>query len=94
MTTEDRLDRLEHWTAALVEERRKDREEYKSLWRDAQAQIRENNRQIADLGIRIRDLAEESREADRRLEVKIDALSDRIEHLVSAFGQLIAEVRR
>lgn len=42
MTAEERLDRIEHVTAMLVEERRTHREEYKQLWRDT-------NRQIADV---------------------------------------------
>ena len=32
MTTDERLDRIEHVTAALVEERRKDREEYRQIF--------------------------------------------------------------
>jgi hypothetical protein len=33
MTTEERLERIEHITAGLAEERRKDREEYRALFR-------------------------------------------------------------
>src|SRR5947207_1023823 len=94
MTVDERLDRIEHITAALAEERRKDRDEYKTLWRDTQRQIDDNTRaitrltaalaetggQLGELGIRIRDLATESRAADQRL-------GDRIAALVSAIGE-------
>jgi hypothetical protein len=98
MTTEERLDRLEHWTAGLAEERNKDREEFRMRWRDTQRQIDENARHImrldsanAELGIHLRNLADEAREADRRLEAKIEALGERIAALVSGIGQFIAE---
>ena len=91
MTTEERFERIEHYTANIAEERRKDREEYKMLWRDTQRQIDENTRNIAalsvanaELGIRIRELGQESRDADTRLE-------KRIESLVSAIGEFIAK---
>ena len=94
MTTEERLDRIEHLTAGIAEERRRDREESKALWRDTQRQLDEAARTtvslattVAELGIRIRDLAEESRAADRRLSDRIDALGDRIGSLVSALGE-------
>jgi len=33
MTAEERFERIEHVTAGLAEERRKDREEFRALWR-------------------------------------------------------------
>jgi hypothetical protein len=39
VTTEERFERIEHITAAIVDQRAKDREEYKALWRDTQRQI-------------------------------------------------------
>jgi hypothetical protein len=95
MTVEERFERIEHVTAALVEERRKDREEYRMLWR-------ETNQAITRL-------AEESRAADQRLEQKIDRvaedlhrfaqeardadqqLRERIDSLVSAIGKLLTK---
>jgi hypothetical protein len=41
MTTEERFERIEHLTVGLAEERRKDREEYKEVWRDTQRQLNE-----------------------------------------------------
>jgi hypothetical protein len=94
MTTEERFERIEHLTAGLAEERRKDRDESKALWRDTQRQINELSARVLQLGeesreadsrleARIEQLAEESREADRRLE-------GRIESLVSAIGKFLA----
>ena len=48
MTTEERFERIEHVTAGLAEERRKDREEYRQLWRDTQRQINDLTLKIAD----------------------------------------------
>jgi hypothetical protein len=72
MTTEERFERIEHVTAGLVEERRKDREEYRQLWRNTQ-------RQIDELTVKIERFAEESRAADKRLEDKIERLADKVE---------------
>ena len=90
----------------MDEDRRKDREEYKALWRDTQ-------RQLNELSTRILQWGDESREADKRLEARIrqigeesraadqaqrealreadERLQARIESLVSAFGQYIAK---
>jgi hypothetical protein len=93
MTTEERLNRIEHITAGIAEERRKDREEDRQLWRDTQ-------RQINELATKVTQMGDESREADRRLEARIEqlaaesraedrALGVRIASLVSAIGQFL-----
>lgn len=98
MTTEERFERIEHVTAGLAEERRKDREEFRALWRDTQRHIDEVavnlsklTVQVAEmddrLSARIEVMAEESRAADRRL-------GERIESLVSAMGEFIASQTR
>jgi hypothetical protein len=78
-------------TAALIEERRKDREEYRQLWRESQRQISELTIKIAETNDTITRLAEESSAADRRLREEFreaDAvLKARIESLVSAMGE-------
>jgi hypothetical protein len=99
MTTEERFERIEHINAGIAEERRKDREEYKALWRDTQ-------RQLNEVGIRLVQFSE----ADSRLEVRIEQLADiitrlaeesraadklldeRIKGLVSGFGEFIAKL--
>jgi gas vesicle protein len=95
MTAEERLDRIEHLTAGIAEERRKDRDEYKGLWRDTQRQLNEVGAKLVQLSeetqeansrleARIEQLAEESRAADRRLE-------ERIASLLSGIGEFIAK---
>jgi hypothetical protein len=98
MTAKERFERIEHVKAGLVEERRKDREEYRQLWRDTQQQISELSTKINEvderLGRRIEQFAEASRAADERLRQSIEAvdkrLGDRIDSLVSAIGALAA----
>ena len=75
MTIEERFERIEHVTAGLAEERRKDREEFRQLWRDTQRQINELTLKVADTNDTITRLAEESREADQRLRERIDSLA-------------------
>jgi septal ring factor EnvC (AmiA/AmiB activator) len=98
MTIDGPFERLEHFTAAEAAQRRKDREEDRQLWRDTQRQINELTLKIADtndsvarladrvdgLGEKIDRLAQESREADRRLGERIDAL-------VSAIGVFMSK---
>jgi len=103
MTPEERLDRIERVPAAIAEERRKDREEDRQLWRDTQRQINELSARVvhmgdelreADrrLGQRIEQITEESRAADQRARAAEQELRDRITSLVSAIGQLTAHM--
>lgn len=98
MTTEERFERIEHVTAGLAEERRKDREEFRALWRDTQRQLNELTGKLADLGDRIAEIAEESRAADNRLAARIEEtdkrLGHRIETMISAMGEFIASQNR
>ena|SRR2546422_10104808 len=102
MTVEERFERIEHVTAALAEERRKDREEYRQLWRDTQRGIDDLTLKIAETNDTVRRLAEESREQDRRLGERIDGfaaefheqdrrLGVRIDSLVSAIGEFLSK---
>ena len=90
MTSEERLGRIEHITAGLAEDRLKDREEYRQLWRDNQRQINELTFKIADTNDAISRLSEETsknisrlaaefREADKLLAARI----------VSAIGKMV-----
>ena len=81
MTIEERFERIEHITAGLAEEHRRDHEENRQLWHDTQRQINELAVRLNDLTIKVADtndaivrLAEESRAADRQLGDRIDAL--------------------
>ena len=89
MTTEERFERIGRVTVALAEERRRDREENRQLWRESQRQINELSVRINDLTLKMADtndtiarLAEEFRATDQRL-------AERIESLVSAIGQFL-----
>jgi transposase len=95
MTVEERFERMEHVTAALVEERRKDREEYRMLWRENQRQINDLTIQIAELKDSIAKSSEETgklfKDTDRKINLLADQdrhLGERIEALVSAIGAL------
>jgi predicted RNase H-like nuclease (RuvC/YqgF family) len=97
MTIEERLDRIEHITAGLAEERRKDRKDYRQLWRETQRQINELAGHVNELTVKLAEandaitrladetkgFAEESRAGDKRLEKRIDTLA-------SAIGQFLA----
>src|SRR5579862_447184 len=50
LTIEERFERIEHLTAGIAEKRKKDRDEYKALWRDTQVQL-------ADLATRTDSIA-------------------------------------
>lgn len=93
MAAEERIDRIEHITAGLAKERRKDREEYRQLWRDTQRQINELTLKIADTNDAISRLADETRNNIDRLAKETraadQALQARVEALVSAIGQTL-----
>ncbi len=98
MTIDERLDRIEHVTAGLDEERRKDREEARQLWRDTQRQLNELATRVTQNSEQIDELRGQIGEVDRRLAKQIEEvdklLAARIENLVSAIGQFIAAERR
>jgi 23S rRNA maturation-related 3'-5' exoribonuclease YhaM len=102
MTIDERLARIEHVTAGIDEQRRKDREADRALWREAQQQIHEVSARLNDLtikvatlGDRIAEIAEESRAADLRLGARIEEtdkrLGERIETMISAMGGYIRD---
>jgi outer membrane murein-binding lipoprotein Lpp len=76
MTVEERFERIEHVTAGLAEQFRNEREENRLLWRETRVLWRETKE-------RIDQLARESREADKRLEARIDQLGEKIEQLAA-----------
>jgi hypothetical protein len=94
MTSEERLDRIEHITAGIAEERRKDREEYKALWRDTERHMNEFSvglvelrQQVSDLAVRFQEQADDWRAADRALREQLAGTDARIAALVSALGE-------
>ena len=100
MTTEERLDRIEHITAGIADERRKDREENKSLWRDTQRQLNEltvnvnrNTLAIADTNELLHKLAERLDQLAADTHAADEQLGQRIASLVSGIGEFIAHAR-
>jgi septal ring factor EnvC (AmiA/AmiB activator) len=102
MTTDERFERIEHVTAGIAEERRKDREEYKALWRDNQRQINDLATGLNTLRSHVAELAVETRIRIEEIGDRIEQLAgqsraedkrlgERIDQLVSAIGQLIAK---
>ncbi len=93
MTTEERFERIEHITAWLVEQRKKDHEENRQLWRDTERQIKDlavnTERAITRLAEetdrKIALLAEQSRATDAH----VAQLSSRIDSLVSGIGEYV-----
>jgi hypothetical protein len=102
MTVEERLDRIEHISAGLAEERRKDREEYKMLWRDTNDAIK---RLADETRVGVDKFRKETLAADRMLGQRIDQLGGRLDQmgqqlegvgaridgLVSAIGTLLRD---
>lgn len=81
MTIEERFERIEHVTAGLAEERRKDREGFRALWRDTQRQLNDLTIRVAAVadgldrtGTRIAELAEAAAARDRETDARIDKL--------------------
>ena len=89
----ERFERIEHATAGLAE-RRKDREEFRALWRDTQRQLNDLTIKVAEvndrLGARIGELAEEAAARDRETDRRFRETDARIDKLVIAIGQWTA----
>ena len=97
MTIEERFERIEHFAAGLAEERRKDREEYRMLWRDTQRQLNEASTRLNDLTLQIAEvndlitrMAEDRERAERELRAEDKHLGERIDAPVSAIGKFVA----
>jgi chromosome segregation ATPase len=91
MTVEERFERIEQINAGLAEDRRKDREEYKTLWRETQRHCDDLTQKIAATNDTITRLAEESPAEDARLGNRIEELGGRIDGLVSAIGAFLRD---
>ena len=96
MTTEERFERIEHVTAGLVEERRKDREEFRALWRDTQRQLDSLAGRVDSIASRLDSFIAESAARDRVTDQRFRETDQRfrdtdarIDKLVSAIGEFI-----
>jgi DNA anti-recombination protein RmuC len=93
MTTEERFERIEHFTAGLAEQWKKEREEDRQLWRDTQRQLNELALKISEvderLGKRLDQLAEESAIRDRESQERDRRLGERINEVDEHLGKRI-----
>jgi len=103
VTFEERFGGIEHVIAARDEERRKEREEDRQLWRDTQRQINETNAAIAAFTLKTDDaIARTNAAIDRtnaairdeteRAKAAEDELRTRIASLVSAMGEFFSRI--
>jgi len=94
MTIEERFARLEHYTAGLGEQLRREHDENRELWRESQREIARVERNLATLSDQFvrsqedflrfqREAAERSRELDERFR----QTDERIQALVSSIGE-------
>lgn len=74
MTTEERFPRIEHVTAGLAEERRKDREEFRELWRGTQRRLDQLAERLDGLAANTDRFAAEAAARDRRFEERMDRM--------------------
>jgi ABC-type transporter Mla subunit MlaD len=100
MTIEERLARIEHVSAGSDEQRRKDRETDRALWRDTQRQLNEltvnvnrNTLAIADTNELLHKLAERLDQFAADTHAADEQLGQRIASLVSGIGEFIAHAR-
>jgi len=95
MTIEERFERIEHVTAGIAEERKKDREELRGLWRDTQRQLDQLTGRVDAIAAHLDTFIAESRAADQHLGARIEEtdkrLAERIETMISAMGGYIRD---
>jgi len=96
MTIEERFERIEHVTAGLAEEWRKDREESRQLWRDTQRQLDQLADRVNGLADRVGGIAIqmdrfilEAAARDRETDQRFRDTDARIDKLVSAIGEFM-----
>jgi hypothetical protein len=96
MTIDERFERLEHYTAGLGEQVRKDREEQGQLCRETQHEILSISRKLNDLTDQFLLFQREAAERDRKIDERFRETDERfrrtdarIDALVSAIGEFI-----
>lgn len=89
MTIEERFERIEHITAGLGEERRKDREESRQLWRDTQRQLDQLAERVNGIAIQMDRFVGEAAARDRETDQRFRETDARIAKLVSGIGELL-----
>jgi septal ring factor EnvC (AmiA/AmiB activator) len=97
MTIDERIEKLEHVTAAHIEQARKDYEENRRLQRELQSHIeaiwqgmeRRDQEYKQDMAERDRVYKQEQKERDQITDRRFRETDERIDKLVSAIGRLI-----
>jgi hypothetical protein len=94
MTVDERFERIEHVTLGLAEERRKDREEFRSLWRDTQRQFDRLAGRVDDIATHLDNFIQETAVRNVEIDRRFRETDGRIASLVSAVGEFIASQTR
>ena len=97
MTIDERIERLEHITAAHIEQAKKDYEENRRLWREHQIEIeaiwKRMDRGFEEMRLEMRRGFERTRydfdEMRREMAARDQIMDQRIAALVSAIGKLV-----
>jgi hypothetical protein len=94
MTIDERFERIEHVTAGLAEDRRKDREEFRGLWRDTQRQLDQLAGRVDTIATHLDSFIQETAARDGETDRRFRETDARIAALVSAMGEFIASQTR
>ncbi len=94
MTSEERFERIEHLAAGLVEERRKDREEFRALWRDTEKQLDRLTDRVDAIANHLDSFIQQTAARDGETDRRFRDTDERIDKLVSAMGEFIASQTR
>jgi hypothetical protein len=89
MTIDERFARIEHVTAGLAEERRKDREECRGLWRDTQRQLDQLVGRVDTIATHLDAFIQETAQRDHETDRRLRETDARIDKLISAMGEFI-----
>jgi uncharacterized protein YlxW (UPF0749 family) len=89
MTIDERFARIEHLTAGLAEERRKDREELRGLWRDTQRQLDQLTGRVDAIATHLDSFIQETATRDRETDRRFRDTDARIDKLISAMGEFL-----
>ena len=99
MTSEERLDRIEHLTAGWIEQSKNEHRENREFVRQIARELTDKLHQFADEGrTQMAAIRAEMAERDRQWHAEIAArdrvMDDRIGQLVNAIGELIKGERK
>src|SRR5580658_9881104 len=89
MTIDERFQRIEHVTAGLAEERRKDREEFRGLWRDTQRQLDQLTGRVDAIATHLDSFIVETAARDRETDARFRETDARSDKLISAMGEFV-----